>query len=117
MNRKIYNDLEHLIEKEGKSKGTYREYFANVRYMEKYFNYKSFKDITPSELQNYLEYLDKEYSKTTYNNHVAAIRYLYKKVLKKKNMLEILNLKRIRKKESRICIRKNYLYQFLQYQF
>ena len=108
MNRKIYNDLEHLIEKDGKSKGTYREYFANVRYMEKYFNYKCFKDLTPSELQNYLEYLDKEYSKTTYNNHVAAIRYLYKKVLKKK---------KDKGKESRICIRKNYLYQFLQYQF
>ena len=66
--------------------------------MEKYFNNKNFKDITLEELKSYIDYLDKEYSKTTYNNHVAAIRYLYKNVVKKKSMLEVLNLKRIKEK-------------------
>ena len=98
MNRKYYNDLELALDTEGKSKGTYREYFANICYMEKYFNNKNFKDITLEELKSYINYLDKEYSKTTYNNHVAAIRYFYKNVVKKKSMLEVLNLKRIKEK-------------------
>lgn len=101
MNRKFYNALEHLLETEGKSKGTYREYFANIGYMEKYFNNKNFKDITLEELKSYIDYLDKEYSKTTYNNHVAAIRYFYKNVVKKKSMLEVLNLKRIKEREEK----------------
>ncbi len=42
-NRKVYNALEHAIEKNGKSKGTYREYFANVRYLDNYFNNKNLK--------------------------------------------------------------------------
>lgn len=42
-NRKVYNALEHAIEKDGKSKGTYREYFANVRYLDNYFNNKNLK--------------------------------------------------------------------------
>ena len=97
-NRKVYNALEHAIEKDGKSKGTYREYFANVRYLDNYFNNKNLKKITKDELNEYIVYLDKKYSKTTYNNHVAAIRYFYKNVVKKKSMLEVLNLKRIKEK-------------------
>ncbi len=98
MNRKIYNSLERTLEAEGRSSGTYREYFANVRYMEEYFGGKNLKDITKEELTQYVAYLDKKYNKTTYNNHIAALRYLYKKVIKRKYMLEVLNLKRIREK-------------------
>ena len=92
-NRKVYNALEHAIEKDGKSKGTYREYFANVRYLDNYFNNKNLKKITKDELNEYIVYLDKKYSKTTYNNHVAAIRCLYKKVIKREDLQELLNLK------------------------
>ena len=101
MNRKIYNILERTIEAEGKSKGTYREYFANIHYMENYFKGKSFKDITIDEMYEYIKYLDKKYHKTTYNNHVAAIRYLYKKIIKKKEMVELLTLKRVKEKRTK----------------
>lgn len=101
MNRKIFNELEKTLEAEGKSSGTYREYFANIGYFEKFFAGKNLKDITQAELQNYIDYLNNEYTKTTYNNHIAALRYLYKKIIKKPKMLEILNLKRIREKKEK----------------
>ena len=102
MNRKVYNDLEKQLETEGKSAGTYREYFANVKYMENFFKGKNFNEITEKDLKKYIKYLNREYSKTTYNNHIAALRYLYKKVLKKPNMIEILSLKQIYEKVSSV---------------
>ena len=102
MNRKFYNALENQMAEEGKSVGTYREYFANVRYMEEFFKGKNFNEITEKDLKKYIKYLNHEYSKTTYNNHIAALRYLYKKVLKKPNMIEILSLKQIYEKVSSV---------------
>lgn len=99
-NRKVYNALEHAIEKDGKSKGTYREYFANVRYLDNYFNNKNLKKITKDELNEYIVYLDKKYSKTTYNNHVAAIRCLYKKSNKKRRFTGIIKFKKNKRKDD-----------------
>lgn len=98
MNRKIYNDLERQLDKEGKSAGTYREYFANVRYMEQFFKGKNFNDITEKDIKKYIKYLNSEYSKTTYNNHIAALRHLYKKVLNKPDIIALLSLKQIYEK-------------------
>ena len=98
MNRKIYNALERTLEKEGKSNGTYREYFANIKNMEQYFEGRNLKEVTIDELSQYVTYLDEKYNKRTYNNHIAALRYLYKKVIKRKYMLSVLNLKRVRER-------------------
>ena len=46
MNRNIYNALELAIEADGKSNGTYREYFANISYMEKFFKSKELKNFS-----------------------------------------------------------------------
>ena len=51
MNRNIYNALELAIEADGKSNDTYREYFANISYMEKFFKSKKFKDITKKRIK------------------------------------------------------------------
>ena len=109
-NRKIYNALEYAIENDGKSKGTYHEYFAKIKSLEKYFNNKNLKEVSKEELNEYLCYLDNKYKKNTYNNHVAAIRYLYKRVLKREDLHELLILKRIR--ERKTCRwKKTLLYQ------
>lgn len=68
MNRNIYNALELAIEADGKSNGAYREYFANISYMEKFFKNKKFEDITKKELKKYVNYLNEKYHKSTYNN-------------------------------------------------
>lgn len=62
MNRNIYNALELAIEADGKSNGTYREYFANISYMEKFFKSKKFEDITKKRIKKYVNYLNEKVS-------------------------------------------------------
>lgn len=97
MNNKLYNQLELTLEANGKSPGTVREYALSIKHLERYFENRDLSKLSESDLINYAQYLIAEgYSKTTYNNRIAAVRYLYTKVLNKKINLEKLPLQRIR---------------------
>lgn len=97
MNNKIYNMLELKLESEGKSSGTLKEYFASIRKLEKFFKGKFLESLTEKDLRQYALYLkEKGYSKTTYNSRIAAVRYLFIKVLKRDINLNDIPLERIR---------------------
>lgn len=98
MNNKIYSGLEIKLESEGKSAGTLKEYTASIQKLEKYFPGKALSDLSDNELKEYAKYVQNKYSKHTYNNRIAAIRYVYKNVLNREIDLEKLPLQKIDKK-------------------
>lgn len=100
MNNKIYNQLEKALEKDGRSAGTLKEYSANIRRLEKFFEGRPLAELTDDDLGTYALYVQKKFSKTTYNSRLASVRYLYTKVLKRKINLEKIPFQRIRKRKS-----------------
>ncbi len=97
MNNKVFNKLERDLEDKGKSAGTVREYYLSIRKLEDYFKGADLTKLTDEDLKEYAEYLINEgYSKTAYNSRIAAVRYLYTKVLKKRIHLEKIPFQRVR---------------------
>ena len=99
-NKEIYNELERKLEIENKSKLTLERYTKTIQDMDIYFKERDMYKIKEKEIEEYVYYLHKNTkSPRTYNGKIAAIRYLYKKVLKKE-VEDILLLKRIPKKDK-----------------
>ena len=103
MNREIYNDLEKMLKMENKSDTTFERYARALREMDLYFKGKSLKKLSDEEIFEYACHLH-AVTKTarTYNNKIAAIRYIYRKVLRRVVLDSYLPLKRNNKIEPKI---------------
>ena len=81
----LFNSMERQIYLEGLSDGTYSEYYRNLNLMIEYFNGRNLSELSNEEIFNYEVYLKKKYAASTYNNKIASIRYVMKKIIKKEN--------------------------------
>ena len=103
MNREVYNNLEKMLEIENKSAVTFMRYAKAVREMEEYFKGKNLRKLKDEEIGEYAYYLHKKTKSTrTYNSKIAAIRYTYRKAIKRCVADCYLPLKRNNKKSERI---------------
>ena len=103
MNREIYNNLEKMLKMENKSETTFERYAKAIREMELYFKEKSLKRLSDEEIFEYAYYLhEKTKSTRTYNSKIAAIRYVYRKVIRRVVLDSYLPLKRNNKIEPKI---------------
>ncbi len=103
MNREVYNNLEKMLEMENKSTITFMRYAKAVREMEVYFDGKSLSKLSDEQISDYAYYLHKNTKSTrTYNSKIAALRYTYRKAIKRCVADCYLPLKRNNKKSERI---------------
>lgn len=102
-NHEVLKELEKAIELEGKAQGTLERYTSNIKKLMEYYSGKKICSLTENELREYAFYLHrKRYRTGTYNNHIASIRYVYKKVIFKNINMNKIPYKRNQKKEVMI---------------
>lgn len=102
-NNEVLRELEKSIELEGKSKGTLERYTSNIKKLMEYYPNREISKLSEEELREYAFYLHRRrYAETTYNNHIAAIRYVYRNVIFKQINVRKIPLKRTKKKEIMI---------------
>lgn len=114
MNREIYNNLEKMLKMENKSETTFERYAKAIREMELYFKGKSLKKLSDEEIFEYAYYLhEKTKSTRTYNSKIAAIRYVYRKVIRRVVLDSYLPLKRNNKIEPKIIPNESEMQEIL----
>lgn len=107
-NREVYNSLEKMLEMENKSNSTYMRYAKAINEMETYLKNKNLSDLKEEQIGQYAYYLHKQSkSSRTYNSKIAAIRYMYRKAIKRPIEDCYLPLKRNEKKAERIIPSKD----------
>lgn len=107
-NREIYNNLERMLEIENKSNNTYMRYAKAISEMEIYFKKKKLSELKEEQIGQYTYYLHQQSkSSRTYNSKIAAIRYMYRKAVKRPIEDCYLPLKRNEKKAERIIPSKD----------
>lgn len=97
-NEEIIRELEISLRLENKSETTRIRYTSIIKQAMKYFGNKKLSNVNEDELRKYAIYLQikKGYKPSTYNNHIAAIRYVEKKVMFKKINFNKIPLQRIK---------------------
>lgn len=101
-NREIMNNLEKMLEMENKSESTYWRYSKVIVQMMEYFKGRNLSKLKEEEILSYAYHLhESKISVRTYNGKIAAIRYMYRKVVKREVGEAYLPLKRNEKRSER----------------
>lgn len=99
-NYEVLRELEKSLMLENKSKGTLERYTSNIKKLMNYYEGKKLSELTEDELRCYAFSLhQKGLAPSTYNNHIASIKYVYRKVLFKRINENKIPFKRNKKKE------------------
>lgn len=99
-NQQMINEMEIQMYLEGKSDNTYNRYKRILEKIEKHFEGKAISELKAGEIRKYLMEIRKSKKETTYNNYVAALRYVEKKIIGSKENIEyMLPLARLKKRE------------------